>query len=194
MWHHIGPFSRWSSSNEVHNSLRGEKLCSTVSQACPQQDAKMLLPSLCWQIWQARPELLLHCSSAGLAVRSWCLPSLCHPGSKASPQELEAAQQAQAGASDDACVYIHFPQITHANRQFYTRPQLPCRQLCPEQNAGISSAKMQFSWKTATQNNCSRKHLVLRHWSYRGNRTSFNPLPRIIPFLELIPFSHSLLQ
>lgn len=75
--------------------------------------------------------------------------------------------------------------------QFDTRPQLPCRQLCPEQNAEISPAKVQCSWKTATQNNCSRINAVLGHWTYGGSRSSFNPLSKIISFLELIPFSHS---
>lgn len=88
-------------------------------------------------------------------------------------------------------VFIHFPQITYSNMQFDTRPQLPCRQLCPEQNAEISPAKVQCSWKTATQNNCSRINAVLGHWTYGGSRSSFNPLPKIISFLELIPFSHS---
>lgn len=122
----------------------------------------MLLPRLCWQLsqgtGQARPELLC---TAGLAGRSWCLPSLCHPGSQASLQELEAAQQAQEG-HQRIPVFIHFPQITHTNVQFYTRPQLPCTQLCPEQNAKISSAKM-LSWNTATQTKTRLTVEELRH-------------------------------
>lgn len=140
---------------------------------------------------QARPEVLLPSSSvstAGLALRSCCLPALCHPGSQASLQELGQHSKHRQG-HQRIPVFIHFPQITHTNVQFYTRPQLPCRQLCPEQNAEIASAKMQISWKTATQNNCSRVCLILRHLDCGGNRTSFNPLPRIIPFLELIPCS-----
>lgn len=160
----------------------------------------MLLPRLCWQFsqWtrQARPEQLLPSSSvstAGLAVRSWCFPSLCHPGSKASPQELEAAQQAQAGGPDDPCVYTFPPNNPHQCAVLpgcsFHADSFVLSRMC----AGISLAKTQFSWKTATQNNCSRVSLVLRHWTSGENRTSFNPLPRIIAFLELIPFSHVLL-
>lgn len=162
MWHQIHPISRWSSSTEVQNSLRRkkEKPCSTVFHRLVLN--KMLLPRLCWQFsqWtrQARPEQLLPSSSvstAGLAVRSWCFPSLCHPGSKASPQELEAAQQAQAGGPDDPCVYTFPPNNPHRCAVLqgcsFHADSFVLSRMC----AGISLAKTQFSWMTATQNNCS---------------------------------------